>query len=691
MTLEHALNPTSIAVIGASEDTNKTGGRAVDYLKHFGFAGMVLPVNPKRSKIQGLAAYSSPKSLPVAPDLAIIAVPGPAVLEAVRACAECGTKVAVVTSSGFGELGEAGKTLEAEMLSVSRSFDMRLVGPNSQGVANFAVGAVASFSSLFLETAPQDGPVAVISQSGSMSVVPYCQLRDLGIGVRYCVATGNQIDLDVGDFALAAVEDPEIHLVLLYFESLNCSAQLIEAARKARIRGVPMVALKAGRSPRGQTAALSHTGALATEDRIVDAFLAHHGIWRAEDADALVRAAELYLKGWQANGRRLAVLTDSGATAVMMADGAAGLGLELAEFSEGTRSKLAGILPSYASVSNPIDMTSVLRTESELFGQVLDVVARPEVADLFVIGFPASGPGYDVAGLVQMTTETFTERGLPVAVAIPQASIARHFHAAGIPTFSSESEALKALHQLSRHTDLVRRPPDIGNPAPRTTPPKGDSRFLSEAQSIRFLAEQGLPVVAHELCDSAESVHAAMHRLGSPLVLKGSSCEIQHKTEHGLVHLNLIDEAELADAFTRTHAKMKSMAVESDGVIVASMIGNRWELMIGARVDPVYGAVVVAGEGGRYVEASASFATLMPPFSRDEMLAAIRSLPRALIWDGVRGEEGADLEAFATLAREVGDLVLRLDGVSSIDLNPVLVGGPGDGVLIADALIERSN
>lgn len=416
MTLEHALNPTSIAVIGASEDTNKTGGRAVDYLKHFGFAGTVLPVNPKASKIQGLDAYASPKHLPVAPDLAIIAVPGAAVLEAVRGCAERGTKVAVVTSSGFGELGEAGKALEAEMLVIGQSFGMRLIGPNSQGVANFAVGAVASFSSLFLETTPQDGPVAIISQSGSMSVVPYCQLRDRGIGVRYCVATGNQIDLDIGDFALAAVEDPDIRLVLLYFESINRPAQLIEAARIARSRDVPMIALKAGRSRRGQLAAHSHTGAIATEDRVVDAFLTHHGIWRAEDTDALVRAAELYLKGWRASARRLAVLTDSGGTAVMMADGAARLGLELAEFSVATGSKLAGILPSYASVSNPIDMTSVLRTESGLFGQVLDVVVQPEVADLFVIGFPASGPGYDVAGLVQMTVDIFADRGLPIEV-----------------------------------------------------------------------------------------------------------------------------------------------------------------------------------------------------------------------------------------------------------------------------------
>ena len=391
MSLEYVFNPASIAVIGASEDTNKTGGRALDYLQRFGFAGQVFPVNPHAKEIQGLQSYRCIGDLPLAPDLAIIALPGTAVLDTIAECAARGTKAVVVTSSGFGESGEAGRVLEGEMLAIGRTHGMRIIGPNSQGVANFACGAVASFSSLLLEVAPKDGPVAIISQSGSMSVVPYCQLRDQGVGVRYCVATGNQIDLDVGDFVLAAVEDPTIQLVLLYFESLNQTTALIDAAKKARARGIPIVALKAGRSTRGQAAARSHTGALATEDRVVDAFLRQQGIWRAEDADGLVRASELYLKGWRARGLRLAVLTDSGASAVMMADGAARLGLALVEIPETIRVQLATILPAYASPLNPVDMTSVLRTDPELYGQVLDVVVDPDIADLFIIGFPSSG------------------------------------------------------------------------------------------------------------------------------------------------------------------------------------------------------------------------------------------------------------------------------------------------------------
>ena len=689
MTLKHAFDPAAIAVVGASEDTNKTGGRALDYLRRFGVPGQIFAVNPNADTIQGLKTYARVKDLPVVPDLVIIALPSALVMQTLRECAEFGAKVVIVTSSGFGELGASGRALETEMLVVGREYGMRIIGPNSQGVANFAGGAVASFSSLFLEVAPADGPVAIISQSGSMSVVPYCQLREKNIGVRYCVATGNQIDLDVGDFVLAAVEDPAIELVLVYFESLREASALREAASSARGRGVPIVALKAGSSVTGQTAALSHTGALATEDRVVDAFLSRHGIWRAQDADELVRASELYLKGWTARGRRLVILTDSGASAVMMADGAARLGLDVVEFSESIRESLSNILPAYASVSNPIDMTSVLRTNPELYGQVLEVVVRSEIADLFIVGFPASGKGYDVAGLARMTSERFAKVNLPVVVAIPQASIASCFRDCAIPTFSSETEALKALSQLAGHSALLGQVPQHVTSRPVINVPKGDNSFMSEAESLAFLQEQGLPVVAYENCQTTCEAKRAFSSLGAPVVVKGSSPALQHKSEFGLVQLDVTEVEQLLVVFQTLTARMRDIPVERDGVIVASMLRGRYEMMIGARVDPVFGPVVLIGEGGRYVETIDNVVALAPPLSPREVRHAIRNLSGSAVWEGTRGEPGADLDEFARLACQVGDLIVRVVGISSIDLNPVMVGKPGEGVLIADGLIER--
>ena len=686
---KHAFEPAAIAVVGASEDTNKTGGRALDFLKRFGFPGRIFAVNPTTDSIQGLTTHARIQDLPVVPELVIIALPGALVTQTVRQCAEFGVKVVIVTSSGFGELGEHGRAVEEQMLSIGRAHGMRIIGPNSQGLANFASGAVASFSSLFLEVLPADGPVAIISQSGSMSVVPYCQLREKKIGVRYCVATGNQIDLDVGDFALAAIEDPAIKLVLLYFESLSHTSALREAACKARVRGIPIVALKSGSSVIGQSAARSHTGALATEDRVVDAFLSKHGVWRAQDADELVRASELYLKGWIAHGRRLVILTDSGASAVMMADSAARLGLDVVGFPESIRNRLAEILPAYASVSNPIDMTSVLRTNPELYGKVLDVVVDSEIGDLFVVAFPASGKGYDVAGLAKMTSDRFSQLGLPVTVAIPQPSIANWFRDVGIPTFASETEALKALHQLACHADLLNQVPVDDSPGPIMQIPGGNNPFMSEAESLAFLKEQGLPVVAHENCQTLSDAKDTFLSLGAPVVLKGSSPELQHKSELGLVLLYVTEAEQLLVGFQDLLSGMSAIPVKRDGVIVASMLRGRYEMMIGARFDPVFGPVVLIGEGGKYVETIGNVVALSPPFSSQHVRRALGGLSGSGVWEGVRGEPGADLDEFALLACRVGDLMLRVRGVASVDLNPVLVGKPGEGVLIADALIER--
>ncbi|OYW57493.1 MAG: CoA-binding protein, partial [Rhizobiales bacterium 12-68-15] len=328
--LDVALNPKSIAVIGASENPNKIGGRPLLYLSRFGYRGKVYPINPNRTEVQGLAAAPSLLDLPEAPELAIIAVPGAAAVEALDACGETGVKLALMMSSGFGESeGGDGMAQQEAMVARARARGMRVVGPNSQGLANFGTGAIASFSTMFIEVEPKDGPVGIVSQSGAMSVVPYGLLRGRGIGVRHAHATGNDCDVTVCELAMAVADDPAVRLLLLYLESIPDPKHLAEAARIARRRGVPVIALKSGRSAAGQAAARSHTGALANEDAVVDAFLEQHGIWRARDTGDLVHAAELYLKGWKPEGRRLVAISNSGATCVLAADAASAQGLTL--------------------------------------------------------------------------------------------------------------------------------------------------------------------------------------------------------------------------------------------------------------------------------------------------------------------------------------------------------------------------
>ena len=308
--LRRALAPRSIAVIGASDNPNKIGGRPIAYLSRFGFQGRVYPINPARGEVQGVRSYPDLQSLPETPDVAIIAVPGDLAVQAVDVCAQAGVAVAIIMSSGFGEVHAEGKAQEQAMRERARAAGMRLVGPNSQGLANFGTGAVASFSTMFSEVPPADGPIGIISQSGAMAVIPYGLLRERGLGVRHSHATGNDCDVTVCELATVVAEDPDLRLLLLYLEGIPDPWNLAEAARLARERDLPIVVLKSGRTEAGQAAAQSHTGALANEDRTVDAFLREHGIMRAQSMADLVNSAPLYLQGWRPKGRRLVAISN---------------------------------------------------------------------------------------------------------------------------------------------------------------------------------------------------------------------------------------------------------------------------------------------------------------------------------------------------------------------------------------------
>ena len=302
--LEAALDPKSVAIIGASENPNKVGGRPVHYLDKFGFKGRIFPINPSRAEVQGFTCYKSLADLPEAPEMVIVAVAGDNAIGAVEDCAAHGVKVAVVMASGFGEVDAvAGKAKERRMVEAAHKAGMRIVGPNSQGLANFGTGAIASFSTMFMDMDRSEGHVAMLSQSGALSTVPVGFLRQRGIGVRHTHATGNDADISVGELAVAVAEDPEVKLLLLYLESIPEKKYLEELAAVALDRDLPIIALKSGRSEAGRQAAQSHTGALANEDRVVDAFFEHHGIWRAPDMRGLVEATELYLKGWKTEGK----------------------------------------------------------------------------------------------------------------------------------------------------------------------------------------------------------------------------------------------------------------------------------------------------------------------------------------------------------------------------------------------------
>jgi acyl-CoA synthetase (NDP forming) len=694
--LKAALDPRSVAIIGASENPNKVGGRPVHYLEKFGFKGRIFPINPSRKEIQGHKCYPGLADLPEAPEMVIVAVAGDNAIGAVTDCAAQGVKIAVVMASGFGEVDAIeGKAKERRMVEVAHKAGMRIVGPNSQGLANFGTGAIASFSTMFMEFDRAEGHVAMLSQSGALSTVPVGFLLQRGIGVRHSHATGNDADITVGELAIAVAEDPEVKLMLLYLESIPEKKYLEELAAVALDRDLPIIALKSGRSEAGRQAAQSHTGALANEDRVVDAFFEHHGIWRAPDMRGLVEATELYLKGWKPRGRRLVAISNSGAVCVMTADAATAVGMPMAKLAPDTDKKLKGILPSFATTTNPIDLTAALLSNSNLFGDILPVIAEDPAADAFVIGVPVAGPGYDVEAFARDTAAFGRQTGKPLVVAATQPSVAGQFATQGTSVFPTEVEAVTALHQFLAHRELMAR--TLARRAMRgkpdallATPEK--TVMLNEADSLALLAARGIKVVSHRLCRSRAEAIAAFEAIGGPVVVKGCSADIAHKSELGLVKLGVKTREEAGEVWTQMEGIIRKHGSRFDGVIIAAMASGRREIMIGAHRDPVFGPVVAVGDGGKYVEVFRDTTLLLPPFSTDDVKEALGRLRIAPLLLGVRGEPPMDVDALADIVVKIGDLMRDPAAkVMSLDLNPVLLDSAGKGCVVVDAVVFRGD
>ena len=529
-------------------------------------------------------------------------------------------------------------------------------------------------------------------------------LRARDVGVRHVHATGNDGDVTVCELAAVVAEDPGVKLLLLYLEGIPDPWNLAEAARIARQQGIAVVALKSGRSQAGQLAISSHTGALAGEDRIVDAFFREHGIWRAETIVDLVDTAELYLKGWKPKGRKLIAISHSGAVCVLAADAAAAEGLALEPLASSTQADLRKVLPTFATTTNPIDITAALLGNGRLFAGVLPIVARDSAADAFLIGIPVAGEGYDLDSLARDSSEFARLTGKPVVMAAPQKSVAAAFKAHGLSVFPTEHQAIRALSHYLSHIELqqslaLRETPkapisqrayNAGRTSHALT---GATEPLDEARSLQLLQRHGVPVVTHHVCSSEDQAVRAFESLGRmPVVVKGCSTEVTHKSELGLVHLGASNAEAVVASYRAIQEAAAAANVSLTGIIVAQLVRSRKELMIGARRDPVFGPVLVVGDGGKYVEIMPDSQVILPPFTHDGIHLALKKLRIAPLLEGVRGEPALDVAAFCDAALCVGQMMLDPSSrVDSLDINPVLVAARGEGCIAVDAVVINAS
>lgn len=695
--LRAVFRPRAIAVVGASDDPVKIGGRPLAFLLRHGYAGRVFPVNPSRATVQGLPAFPSVAAIPEDVDLAIVVVPAERVEEALEAAAAKGIRAAIVFSSGFAEVGEAGRAAQARLRALAERTGLRVIGPNCQGFAHLPSRLVATFASPFLEPGLAVGPIAMVSQSGAMAGMIYEMARAAGLGLNYWVSTGNEADVQAAEILAEVVEDPETRVACIYLEDVKDAGRLREALARAHRRGVAVFVLKSGRSAVGRRAASSHTGALAGEDAVYDAVFADWGAIRCADPAELLALPQAFLR-YGAAGTRVAILSNSGGLGVLSVDLCADLGLTPAEFTPETTAALRAALPDFAAAANPVDLTAQMLTDPGMLARVLPALEADPGVDAIVFQIALLGSATDLGRLVQDVASIARRSPKVVAVSCPQRPVVDAFRAADVLAFEDGSVALRSLACLARAT--ARRPRWLARaaeapPSPPAPPPLPAGRtagqFLNEWESQRLLAPYGLPLVDTVFVTAAAAAPDAADQVGYPVVVKICSSALPHKSDVGGVALGLPDRAAVAEACRRVEAAVRARAPGApiEGFLVQRQARGALELALGVKTDPVFGPVVLVGSGGVLIEVLRDVRLLLPPIDAAAAQEALRALRIGALWDGVCGSAPLDLPAAVALLERLGEAARGLaPAVSEIDLNPVLVGRRGEGVTVLDALVK---
>ncbi len=686
------LSPKSVALIGASDDVTRIGGRPLRYLRESGFAGGIYPVNPKRETVQGMPAYASVAALPETPDVAILAVPAAATIQAVRECADRGVASAIVFSAGFAETDEAGGAMQQEMVDIARRAGMRLLGPNCLGVFNSRIGFYGTFSAMLDGALVTPGPLGIVSQSGAYGSHLMYLARLRGLGMNYLVTTGNECDIDVAEALRWMVDQPDVNAIMAYAEGVKDRDTFIEALELARQRRKAIVFMKVGRSEVGAHAVSSHTAALAGSDAVFDAVFRQFGVWRASTTAEQIDIAAVCARGVYPRDNSLGIFTMSGGFGIQMADDAEAAGLDVKPMPEKAQQELKAMLP-YASPRNPVDATAQAVTDLPLMTSFISAMLEKGGYGFFA-GIFGSGPASATfSGKLRQALETAAGASRDTIMSLTMTApdeIVRSYEEKGFIVAQDGSALMKTLGAMVHFRDSFARArqPDsaIELPAPVAL---GDGA-LSEATAKQILADAGIRFPKDRLVAPGDDVRPVADAVGYPLVLKIVSPDIAHKTEIGgvIVGVQDADQAERGVAAILSRVADKRPDAKVEGVMVSPMIAGGVETIIGVARDPVFGPVVMFGLGGIFVEVLKDVTFRATPFGVEEAHRMIREIRGYPVLEGVRGAAAADVDALAeTLSALSVFAAANSDSIDSIDLNPVRVMEKGKGVFALDALI----
>lgn len=670
--MDALLEPRSVAVIGASEDPERIGGRVLDHLRRH-FTGTVHPVNPSRDTVQGLAATATVGAIDGPVDLAVIALASAAVPDAARHCADHGVRAAIVISSGFAESGDpAGVALQDELGEIARTSGMRILGPNSMGSVNLTGGVHATFAKL--RGFPLDpGGVAIVSQSGAFGLRVFEGALTEGVGVSQLVLTGNEVDLTLGEVAAHLVERDEVTVVALFAEGVRDPGSLLRLGRRAAELGKPVVVLKAGVSAAGSRAALSHTGSLVVGTRAFDAAMEAAGIHTVTTLRDLIAHVKVFAAGRPVRGRRACVLTASGGSGILLADHLAAAGFALPPTSDGLRARVEAVIPSFGAATNPVDYTGQIVNDPGAMPRLLDEVTTSGEYDVVCFtGITRAVPRAVLDAILAASATT----DVPFLAWTPQPEIAYETTRAGVPGLLD----LQALAQAA--SGVADAPARRALALRRTTGPApaagGEARPLTEARTKQLLAAHGIPVTREGVATDRDQAIALAGEIGYPVALKISGDWLAHKSDLGGVRLGLADADTVGAVFDELLALAAGTRPDGAGpagVLVQEMVPPGLELMCGLVRDPVFGPVVTVGAGGVLAEVVREQHAALAPFDLDHARTLLARVWGGRLLDHPRGLDEPAAAAFAALVRDVAALAAAEPGLVELDLNPVVVTG----------------
>ena len=687
--------PRSIAVIGASNDASSIGGRLFNNILSEGFVGPLYPVNPTSKVVRSVKAYPSIAEVPDEVDLAFIVVPQRFVLQVVQECADAGVRGVVVISAGFSEVGEEGAAEERRLLEIVRESGMRMVGPNCMGLLN--TSDASRLNGTFAPVYPPAGNVAMSSQSGALGIAILDYATRKNIGISQFVSVGNKADVSGNDLIMSWEDDPQTDVITLYLESFGNPLKFSRIARRIG-KKKPIIAVKSGRTSAGSRAASSHTGALASSDEAVNALFRQAGVIRVDTIEELFDTASLLASQPIPAGTRVGIITNAGGPGILAADALEANGLRLPELSGELQGQIAARLPAEASTHNPVDLIAS-GGPNEFEHATTLLLESGEVDSVMVIYVPTTVEGAEGVARALRDCQERHDGGVTLMSVFMQAEGAGDLLAGGpdrrsIPTYTFPEAGAHALARAVRHGEWTQREigrviepdeetfeqiRDVIDPALQRLGPDGG--WLEPDEIDRCLRLAGLRTPVTRVSESVDEAKEVAAEIGGEVVLKVISDEALHKSDVGGVVLGVEGDAAVEEAYEQVTSAVGSY----DGVLVQEYVPGGHEVLIGMAQDPNFGPMVVFGLGGVYVELLKDVAFRLQPITDVDAQEMIRETQSFRLLEGYRNNPEGDVPALEEALQRVSALIWAVPELMEMDLNPVKVLAPGDGVVVVDA------